>query len=94
MDDACKVQMHQVVCMCDMQGRMTAEWLDETDCVGAWQNERLAAVVFATADTLSQVRHMARVKGPHRLMLLINPQWQTDGQIISDFGWVLIFWWP
>ncbi|KAL3136401.1 hypothetical protein ABBQ38_005658 [Trebouxia sp. C0009 RCD-2024] len=69
-----------------LQGRMTAEWMDESDCVGAWQNERLAAVVFPTADTLSQVRHMARVKGPHRLMLVINPQWQMDGQIVSDFG--------
>ncbi|DBA74506.1 TPA: hypothetical protein ACH3X2_000969 [Trebouxia sp. C0005] len=68
------------------QGRMGAEWLDETDCVGSWQNERLAAVLFPTADTLSKVRQLARVKGPHRLMLLINPQWQTDGQVVSDFG--------
>ena len=67
---------------------MTAEWMDESDCVGAWQNERLAAVLFPTADTLPQVRHMARVKGPHRLMLVINPQWQMDGQIVSDFGYV------
>ena len=67
---------------------MTAEWIDESDCVGAWQNERLAAVVFPTADTLPQVRQMARVKGPHRLMLVINPQWQMDGQIVSDFGCV------
>ena len=69
-----------------MQGRMGAEWMDETDCVGSWQNERLAAVMFPTADTLTQVRQLARVKGPHRLMLLINPQWQTGGQIVSDFG--------
>lgn len=68
---------------------MTAEWMDESDCVGAWQNERLAAVLFPTADTLPQVRQMARVKGPHRLMLVINPQWQTDGQIVSDFGYRL-----
>ncbi len=65
---------------------MTAEWMDETDCVGSWQNERLAAVMFPTADTLTQVRQLARVKGPHRLMLVINPQWQTDGQVVSDFG--------
>ncbi len=74
-----------------MQGRMGAEWLDETDCVGSWQNERLAAVIFPTADTLTKVRQLARVKGPHRLMLLINPQWQTDGQVVSDFGYVLGF---
>ena len=74
-----------------MQGRMGAEWLDETDCVGSWQNERLAAVLFPTADTLTKVRQLARVKGPHRLMLLINPQWQTDGQVVSDFGCVLGF---
>ena len=70
---------------------MGAEWLDETDCVGSWQNERLAAVIFPTADTLTKVRQLARVKGPHRLMLLINPQWQTDGQVVSDFGYVLGF---
>ncbi len=74
-----------------VQGRMGAEWLDETDCVGSWQNERLAAVIFPTADTLTKVRQLARVKGPHRLMLLINPQWQTDGQVVSDFGYVLGF---
>ena len=69
-----------------LQGRITAEWMDESDCVGAWQNERLAAVLFPTAETLPQVRQMARIKGPHRLMLVINPQWQMDGQIVSDFG--------
>ena len=25
----------------DLQGRITAEFLDETDCVGAWQSEKL-----------------------------------------------------
>ena len=69
---------------------MTAEWMDESDCVGAWQNERLAAVVFPTADTVAQVRQLARVKGPQRLMLVINPQWQTGGQIVSDFGLVTL----
>jgi len=84
--------MHTIThCKRCMQGRMGAEWMDETDCVGSWQNERLAAVLFPTADTLTKVRQLARVKGPHRLMLLINPQWQTDGQVVSDFGYVLGF---
>ena len=65
---------------------MSAEWLDESDCVGAWQNERLAAVMFPTADSLTRVRNLAKVKGPQRPMLVINPQWQTGGQIVSDFG--------
>lgn len=65
---------------------MGADWIDESDCVGAWQNSSLAAVLFPTAETLPQVRQIARVKGPHRLMLIINPQWQMNGQVVSDFG--------
>ena len=69
---------------------MSAEWLDESDCVGAWQNENMAAVLFPTAATLPQVRQLTRVKGPQRLTLVINPQWQMDGQIVSDFGYAAV----
>lgn len=46
----------------------------------------MAAVVFPTADTLPQLKAMATAKGGNRLMLVVNPQWQMDGQIVSDFG--------
>ena len=79
------VSVRVSVCVC-VQGRMAADWIDESDCVGAWQNSGLAAVLFPTAESLPQVRQIARVKGPHRLMLIINPQWQMNGQVVSDFG--------
>ena len=40
------------------QGRINVAWLDRTDCVGSWQSENLAAVVFCTADCLPQLRNI------------------------------------
>ncbi len=68
------------------QGRLEARWLDESDCVGAWQSESVAAVVLPTAYTLDALRAIDADRGGQRLMLVFNPQWQTDGQIVSDFG--------
>lgn len=74
-----------------MQGRLEATWLDESDCVGAWQSDSLAAVVLPTANTLEQLRRIDAGGDGRRLMLVFNPQWQTDGQIVSDFGCALPF---
>ena len=54
--------------------------------MGAWESDTVAAVVLATADTLPQLKAMAAAKGGNRLLLVVNPQWQLDGQIVSDFG--------
>ena len=43
-------------CPAVLQGRLDAAWLDQDDCVGAWQSDSLAAVVLPTANTLDQVR--------------------------------------
>ena len=40
------------------QGRISAQWLDKTDCVGAWQSEKLAAVLFCTSDCLPELRNI------------------------------------
>ena len=69
-----------------MQGKLGVRWLDETDCVGAWESDAMAAVVLPTANTLPQLRDMAAAGGGRRLLLVVNPQWQMDGQIVSDFG--------
>ena len=69
-----------------LEGRITAEWLDEGDCVGAWQSEKLAAVVFPTAETLPAVRRVDDALSGKRLMLVINSQWQPQGNVVSDFG--------
>jgi hypothetical protein len=69
-----------------LEGRITAEWIDEGDCVGAWQSEKVAAVVFPTADSLKEVRRIDDALSGNRLILVVNPQWQPQGQIVSDFG--------
>lgn len=69
-----------------LEGRITAEWLDEGDCVGAWQSERLAAVLFPSADALPAVQRIDDALSGKRLTLLLNPQWQPAGQVVSDFG--------
>lgn len=69
-----------------LQGRITAEFLDETDCVGAWQSEKLAAVLFPTADTIPSLQRIDDALSGERLNLIINPQWQLNGQVVSDFG--------
>ena len=69
-----------------LQGRITAEFLDETDCVGAWQSEKLSAVVFPTAETIPSLQRIDNALSGERLSLIINPQWQLNGQVISDFG--------
>lgn len=69
-----------------LRGRITAEFLDESDCVGAWQSERLSAVLFPTAETIPSLQRIDDALSGRRLNLIINPQWQLNGQIISDFG--------
>ena len=39
-----------------LQGGFTASWLDESDCVGAWESDAVAAVLFPTGGTLPDVR--------------------------------------
>ena len=63
---------------------MEAKWLDELDRIGMWHNGAMAAVVFPTAETLPMLRQLD--SGQQRLLLILNPQWQTAGQLVSDFG--------
>jgi hypothetical protein len=48
------------------------------------EDRSIIAVVFPTADRLKQLQAYAKAQG--RLLLIINPQWRTEGQVISDFG--------
>lgn len=72
------------------QGVLAARWLDESDCVGAWESAGMAAVLFPTGATLEAVRQLDRGGGGGRLLLAINPQWQPAGQVVSDFGCALL----
>nr|XP_024394691.1 uncharacterized protein LOC112291477 isoform X2 [Physcomitrium patens] len=57
--------------------------IDDSDAVGGWESDEIAAVLFPTPETLDAVEALASV--PHRPLLLVNAQWQP-GQIVSDFG--------
>jgi hypothetical protein len=47
--------------------------------VGAWAGDKLAAVLFPTADTIKQLRQLAerKPKAPE-LLLIFNPQWELQ----------------
>lgn len=65
---------------------MTAKWIDELEGTGMWKNEAMSAVVFPSAETLPTLRQLD--DEDQKLLLIINPQWQTSGQLVSDFGCV------
>lgn len=48
------------------------------------EDKSIAAVVYPTADRLDQIKSLATNAG--RPLLLVNPQWREEGQVISDFG--------
>ncbi|BBN09923.1 hypothetical protein MPTK1_4g23770 [Marchantia polymorpha subsp. ruderalis] len=58
--------------------------IDDSDAVGAWENDDAALVLFPTAESLDSVQALAAAK-EDRPLLLVNVQWQS-GQVISDFG--------
>ncbi|KAK9791560.1 hypothetical protein WJX73_003397 [Symbiochloris irregularis] len=67
-----------------LQGKMTARWIDELEGTGMWKNEAMSAVVFPSAETLPTLRQLDEEN--QKLLLILNPQWQTAGQLVSDFG--------
>lgn len=49
------------------------------DAVGAWYGEKMAAVLFPTAETFKQLQQLEeRQPNPPDLMLIINPQWELE----------------
>ncbi|KAI5073154.1 hypothetical protein GOP47_0011167 [Adiantum capillus-veneris] len=48
-------------------------------------DKSIAAIVFPIAETLKQIKSIlqSEVKRP---TLIVNPQWRSSGQIVSDFG--------
>eukprot|EP00252_Welwitschia_mirabilis_P003326 TRINITY_DN13409_c0_g1_i1.p1 TRINITY_DN13409_c0_g1~~TRINITY_DN13409_c0_g1_i1.p1 ORF type:complete len:244 (+),score=55.62 TRINITY_DN13409_c0_g1_i1:55-786(+) len=53
-------------------------FLDEGDATGVWENEKVALVLFPTAESLVAIENLATAKD--RPLILLNPQWQ-DGQV-------------
>ena len=60
-----------------------ARVLDDADSIVLWQSPSLSAVVFPTAETLPELKALAKADAAP--LLLVNPQWR-DGQVVSDFG--------
>lgn len=49
------------------------------DAVGAWFGDKLAAVLFPTADTRKQLQQLAeRSPNPPDLIIIANPQWELE----------------
>ena len=68
-----------------LEGPLKADIIDDGDAVCAWTGARLGAVLFPTAETLGDVRRVADGR-PEGLTLIINPQWTTQGQLVSGEG--------
>ena len=68
-----------------LEGPLSAKIIDDADAVGAWVGDNLAVVLFPTAETLGEVRKIAESHS-NGLVIIVNPQYTTQGQIVSDFG--------
>lgn len=73
-----------------MQTEFTERRLDEggvegEPCSAIFPSSKdLIAVVYPTADRLNDLRSLAKEKD--RPLLIVNPQWNESGQVVSDFG--------
>ncbi|PRW56761.1 AAA+-type ATPase (ISS) [Chlorella sorokiniana] len=70
-----------------LEGPLSAKVIDDGDAVAAWEGPRLAAVLFPTGETLGDVRRIAEAR-KDGLVLIINPQWVTEGNVVSDLGFL------
>ena len=67
---------------CSIDADRTLALPHVTSCpAGAWQSERLAAVLFPTADTLPALQRIDDALSGSRLTLIVNPQWHSEGQV-------------
>ncbi|KAH7447390.1 hypothetical protein KP509_01G104600 [Ceratopteris richardii] len=60
---------------------------NEMDPVAALypSDKSIVAVVFPISETLKQIKSIVK-DNERRTTLIVNPQWRSSGQIISDFG--------
>ncbi|GLJ28600.1 hypothetical protein SUGI_0563590 [Cryptomeria japonica] len=48
-------------------------------------NSSVASIVFPISDSLKQIKSLAK-DSEKRPVLIVNPQWRSTGQVVSDFG--------
>lgn len=56
-----------------LQGPLAARWLDEADCVGAWEGDALAAAVFPTAESVPVLRMIDGAPPALSALLIVVP---------------------
>eukprot|EP00878_Enallax_costatus_P004249 GHUV01004479.1.p1 GENE.GHUV01004479.1~~GHUV01004479.1.p1 ORF type:complete len:280 (+),score=96.82 GHUV01004479.1:219-1058(+) len=76
--------LKQLKAKAGLQGPLGVEIWDQGDAVGAWTGDKLAAVLFPTADTIKKLQQL--VDKQQELLLIVNPQWELQGNLVSDFG--------
>mmetsp|Transcript_21078 Transcript_21078/g.66789 ORF Transcript_21078/g.66789 Transcript_21078/m.66789 type:complete len:252 (-) Transcript_21078:83-838(-) len=64
-------------------GPLGSRILDEGDAVGAWEGDKMSAVLFPTGQALKDLKEIS--SDASKLVMIVNPQWQ-GGQVVSDFG--------
>merc|ERR1719235_1163404 len=67
----------------------TADELDDGDAVYLLKgnaNKSVNAVSFPTAEVLGELKDLDKKVGKEGVLLFANPQWSTQGQVISDLG--------
>lgn len=69
-----------------LQGPLAANIWDQGDAVGAWTGKNLACVLFPTAATLDRLNKLSTGRDAPELVIIVNPQWETRGNLVSDFG--------
>ena len=68
----------------DASGKCQQRIIDDADAVAAITLESDVIVSFPTAEVLDDLRDIEKQK--YRLKIIANPQWNTSGAIIGDFG--------
>lgn len=70
-----------------LQGPLDAALWDEGDAVGSWVGQKLALILFPSASTMDKLKALAKRGGTGPdLLIIVNPQWETKGLLLSDFG--------
>eukprot|EP00884_Botryococcus_braunii_P002876 jgi/Botrbrau1/1258/Bobra.0163s0051.1 len=69
-----------------LQGSLSAEWVDQPDCVGAWQSPSLAAVLFPTPETLPKLRAIDAAGGAAASPSSLTPSGRLMARLFQSLG--------
>ncbi|KAG1679170.1 hypothetical protein FOA52_000526 [Chlamydomonas sp. UWO 241] len=69
-----------------LQGTLVPEIWDDGDACACWTGEKLACVLFPNAASMDRLKKLVKTNGGPELLIIVNPQWETKGLLMSDFG--------